>query len=65
MIWGFSRDDASKFLNIYYYKRNYENYILAKLDWGYDKFMKMAIELGMKTMAKFRLGIFGEHSGDT
>jgi len=34
MIWGFSRDDAGKFLNIYYYKRNYKNYILAKLDWG-------------------------------
>ena len=34
MIWCFSRDDAGKLLNIYYYKRNYENYILAKLDWG-------------------------------
>ena len=34
MIRDFSRDDAGKLLNIYYYKRNYENYILAKLDWG-------------------------------
>ena len=65
MTFGFSRDDAGKFLNAYYDKKIFENDPFAKLDQvGVGKLMKMAIELGKKTRPELHVGIFGEHGGD-
>ena len=65
MTFGFSRDDAGKFLDAYYDKKIYENDPFAKLDQnGVGKLVKMAAELGHKTRPDIKLGICGEHGGD-
>ena len=65
MTFGFSRDDAGKFLGAYYDKKIYESDPFAKLDQvGVGKLMKMAIELGKKTRPEMHCGICGEHGGD-
>ena len=65
MTFGFSRDDAGKFLGAYYDKKIYENDPFAKLDQvGVGKLMKMAVELGKKTRPEMHCGICGEHGGD-
>ncbi|MCI5651594.1 MAG: pyruvate, phosphate dikinase, partial [Ruminococcus bromii] len=65
MTFGFSRDDAGKFLGAYYDKKNYENDPFAKLDQiGVGKLVKMACELGKSTRPDIKLGICGEHGGD-
>ena len=65
MTYGFSRDDAGKFLNAYYDAKIFENDPFAKLDQvGVGKLMKMAIELGKKTRPEMHCGICGEHGGD-
>jgi len=65
MTFGFSRDDAGKFLNDYYDKKIYEFDPFAKVDQeGVGKLMKMAVELGKATRPDIRLGICGEHGGD-
>ncbi len=65
MTFGFSRDDAGKFLGAYYDKKIYENDPFAKLDQvGVGKLVKMAAELGRKTRPDIHLGICGEHGGD-
>ncbi len=65
MTFGFSRDDAGKFLNAYYDKKIYENDPFAKLDQtGVGKLVKMACELGRQTRPDLKLGICGEHGGD-
>ena len=65
MTFGFSRDDAGKFLNAYYDTKIFENDPFAKLDQvGVGKLMKMAIELGKKTRPELHVGICGEHGGD-
>ena len=65
MTFGFSRDDAGKFLGTYYDKKIYENDPFAKLDQnGVGKLVKMAVELGKKTRPNIKLGICGEHGGD-
>jgi len=65
MTFGFSRDDAGKFLNAYYDKKIFENDPFAKLDQvGVGKLMKMAIELGKQTRPELHVGICGEHGGD-
>ncbi len=65
MTFGFSRDDAGKFLNAYYDKKIFENDPFAKLDHvGVGKLMKMAIELGKKARPELHVGICGEHGGD-
>ena len=65
MTFGFSRDDAGKFLNAYYDKKIYENDPFAKLDQkGVGKLVKMAAELGKSTRPDIKLGICGEHGGD-
>jgi pyruvate, phosphate dikinase len=65
MTFGFSRDDAGKFLNAYYDKKIFENDPFAKLDQvGVGKLMKMAIELGKKARPELHVGICGEHGGD-
>ena len=65
MTFGFSRDDAGKFLDAYYDKKIYENDPFAKLDQvGVGKLVKMAAELGRKTRPDIKLGICGEHGGD-
>ena len=65
MTFGFSRDDAGKFLGAYYDKKIYENDPFAKLDQvGVGKLMKMAVELGRKTRPDLSCGICGEHGGD-
>jgi len=65
MTFGFSRDDAGKFLSAYYDKKIYENDPFAKLDQvGVGKLVKMAAELGRKTRPDITLGICGEHGGD-
>lgn len=65
MTYGFSRDDAGKFLNAYYDKKIFENDPFAKLDQvGVGKLMKMAIELGKQTRPEIHVGICGEHGGD-
>ena len=62
---GFSRDDAGKFLGAYYDKKIYENDPFAKLDQvGVGKLVKMACELGKSTRPDIKLGICGEHGGD-
>ena len=65
MTFGFSRDDAGKFLNAYYDTKIYENDPFAKLDQnGVGKLVKMAAELGKQTRPDIKLGICGEHGGD-
>ena len=65
MTFGFSRDDAGKFLGAYYDKKIYENDPFQKLDQvGVGKLVKMAVELGKKTRPDIHLGICGEHGGD-
>lgn len=65
MTFGFSRDDAGKFLKDYYEKKVYESDPFAKLDQvGVGKLVKMAAELGRQTRPNIKLGICGEHGGD-
>ena len=65
MTFGFSRDDAGKFLGAYYDKKIYENDPFQKLDQvGVGKLVKMAVELGKQTRPDIHLGICGEHGGD-
>ena len=65
MTFGFSRDDAGKFLGAYYANKIYESDPFARLDQiGVGKLMKMAVELGRKTRPDIKLGICGEHGGD-
>ncbi|MEA4911546.1 MAG: pyruvate, phosphate dikinase [Oscillospiraceae bacterium] len=65
MTFGFSRDDAGKFLGAYYDKKIYEFDPFAKLDQvGVGKLVQMACELGRKTRPDIKLGICGEHGGD-
>jgi pyruvate,orthophosphate dikinase len=65
MTFGFSRDDAGKFLRDYYDKKIYEFDPFQKLDQtGVGKLVKMAAELGRKTRPDIHLGICGEHGGD-
>ena len=65
MTFGFSRDDAGKFLGAYYDTKIFENDPFAKLDQtGVGKLMKMAIELGRPVNKNLHVGICGEHGGD-
>ena len=65
MTYGFSRDDAGKFLDAYYDAKIFENDPFAKLDQvGVGKLMKMAIQLGKPVNPKLHVGICGEHGGD-
>ena len=65
MTFGFSRDDAGKFLGAYYDAKIYENDPFAKLDQtGVGKLVKMAADLGRTTRPDIKLGICGEHGGD-
>ena len=65
MTFGFSRDDAGKFLGAYYDKKIYEFDPFAKLDQvGVGKMVKMAADLGKQTRPDIKLGICGEHGGD-
>ena len=65
MTYGFSRDDAGKFLNAYYDTKIFENDPFARLDQsGVGKLMEMAIILGKKENSKLHFGICGEHGGD-
>ncbi len=65
MTFGFSRDDAGKFLDAYYDSKIFENDPFAKLDQtGVGKLMKMAIDLGRPANPDLHLGICGEHGGD-
>jgi pyruvate,orthophosphate dikinase len=65
MTFGFSRDDAGKFLNYYYDKKIYEQDPFARLDQnGVGKLVDMAAKLGRTTRPDIKLGICGEHGGD-
>ena len=65
MTYGFSRDDAGKFLNAYYDTKIFENDPFARLDQtGVGKLMEMAIKLGKSTRPDMHVGICGEHGGD-
>ena len=65
MTFGFSRDDAGKFLGDYYKKKIYESDPFAKLDQkGVGQLIQMAVEKGRKTRPDIKLGICGEHGGD-
>ncbi len=65
MTFGFSRDDAGKFLDAYYATKIYESDPFARLDTvGVGKLMKTAVELGKSTRPDIKLGICGEHGGD-
>ena len=65
MTFGFSRDDAGKFLGAYYDKKIYENDPFAKLDQtGVGQLVEMAVEKGRKTRPDLKCGICGEHGGD-
>ena len=65
MTFGFSRDDAGKFLDSYYENKIYESDPFARLDQkGVGKLVKMAVELGRQTRPDIKLGICGEHGGD-
>ncbi len=65
MTFGFSRDDAGKFLEDYYAKKIYESDPFAKLDQtGVGKLVEMAAKLGKQTRPDIKLGICGEHGGD-
>ena len=66
MTYGFSRDDAGKFLNDYYKKNIFESDPFAKIDRdGVGKLMRIGAELGRKTRSDIKLGICGEHGGET
>ncbi len=65
MTYGFSRDDAAKFLKDYYDRKIFEQDPFATLDQeGVGQLMKTAVELGKKTRPEIKLGICGEHGGD-
>ena len=65
LTYGFSRDDAGKFLDAYYDKKIFENDPFAKLDQsGVGKLMEMAIKLGKPVRPSLHVGICGEHGGD-
>ena len=65
MTFGFSRDDAGKFLDAYYQNKIYESDPFARLDQnGVGKLVKMAAEKGRATRENIKLGICGEHGGD-
>ena len=65
MTFGFSRDDAGKFLNDYYGKQIFESDPFARMDQiGVGKLVKMAADLGKSTRPNIKLGICGEHGGD-
>ncbi|MEA4915381.1 MAG: pyruvate, phosphate dikinase [Christensenella sp.] len=65
MTFGFSRDDAGKFLDDYYKKKIFESDPFARLDQeGVGKLVKMAVELGKSVRKDIKLGICGEHGGD-
>ena len=65
MTFGFSRDDAGKFLDDYYAKKILESDPFARVDQtGVGKLMEMAVQLGLKTRPNLKLGICGEHGGD-
>lgn len=65
MAFGFSRDDAGKFLEDYYDKKIFESDPFTRIDRaGVGKLVKMAVELGKKTRPDIKLGICGEHGGD-
>ena len=65
MTFGFSRDDAGKFLKDYYEKKIFESDPFARIDQiGVGKLMKIAVELGKQTRPNIKLGICGEHGGD-
>ena len=65
MTYGFSRDDAGKFLNAYYDAKIFENDPFAKLDQvGVGKLMEMAVKLGRGVRPDMHIGICGEHGGD-
>ena len=65
MTFGFSRDDAGKFLDAYYDTKIYEFDPFAKLDQtGVGKLVEMAVKLGKATRPDIKLGICGEHGGD-
>ncbi len=65
MTYGFSRDDASKFLDVYYQKKIFESDPFARLDQnGVGKLIRIATEFGRQTRPEIKLGICGEHGGD-
>ena len=65
MAFGFSRDDAGKFLNAYYDAKIFENDPFAKLDQnGVGKLMDMAVKMGKEVRPEMHIGICGEHGGD-
>ncbi len=65
MAFGFSRDDAGKFLDAYYAKKIYESDPFARLDQtGVGKLVEMSVKLGKQTRPTIKLGICGEHGGD-
>ncbi len=65
MTYGFSRDDAAKFLTDYYDKKVFDNDPFVKLDQkGVGKLVKTAVELGKQVRSDIKLGICGEHGGD-
>jgi phosphoenolpyruvate-protein kinase (PTS system EI component) len=65
MTFGFSRDDAGKFLGAYYDKKIYESDPFARVDQiGVGKLVKMAAQLGRATRPELHLGVCGEHGGD-
>ena len=65
MTFGFSRDDAGKFLDSYYQNKIYESDPFAKLDQtGVGQLVEMAVEKGRKTRPNIKLGICGEHGGE-
>ena len=65
MTYGFSRDDAGKFLDVYYTKKIFESDPFARLDQnGVGKLVEMAAGLGKSTRPDIKLGICGEHGGD-
>ena len=65
MTFGFSRDDAGKFLEEYYSRKIFESDPFAKLDQtGVGKLVEIAIQNGKKTRPNIKLGICGEHGGD-
>ena len=65
MTFGFSRDDAGKFLSAYYEKKIYESDPFARLDQiGVGKLVDMAAKMGRATRPDIHLGICGEHGGD-
>ena len=65
MTFGFSRDDAGKFLDSYYENKIYEQDPFAKIDQtGVGELVKIAVEKGKATRPNIKLGICGEHGGD-